>query len=123
MKLQDVTSADKVGPEERERQLRERYKQADAAREAFWRTLGTLDAQTLTPIAGGDEWPGRRQAWRLIHRPSGNKLLVTDGMSDFDADSDKPSVGFGLELALETNDLQGPMHHSWQHQVLARVGD
>lgn len=123
MKFQDVTGPGEANPEERERQRMERYKRTDTLREGFWRTLGTLDAQTLTPIAGGDEWPGRRQAWRLIHRPSGSKLLVTDGMSDFDADSDEPSVGFGLELALETDDLQGPMHHSWQYQVLARVGD
>ena len=105
------------------RQLQERYKHTDAAREAFWRTLGALDPQTLTPIAGGDEWPGRRQAWRLIHRPAGSTLLVTDGMSDFDADSDEPSVGFELELALETDEPLGPMAHSWQYQVLARVGD
>ena len=101
----------------------DRYKKTDAAREAFWRTLGTLDPLTLTPIAGGDEWPGRRQAWRLIHRTAGGTLLVTDGMSDFDADSDEPSVGFGLELALETDEPLGPMAHSWQYQVLTRVGD
>lgn len=55
--------------------------QTDAAREAFWRTLGKLDEEVILPIVVGVGWPARRQVWRVIHRPEGRTLLATDGLS------------------------------------------
>jgi len=123
--FQEVTGPSEITPEERERnrKLRERYKQTDSARGAFWRTLGKVDEETLIPIVVGGGWPVRRQAWRLIHRPGGSTLLVTDGLSDFDVDREELSVGFGLELALETDEPLGVVQHSWQQRLLERVGD
>ncbi|HEX8698493.1 MAG TPA: DUF1629 domain-containing protein [Myxococcaceae bacterium] len=125
VKFQEVTGPSDISPEERERRrkLMKRYEQTDAAREAFWSTLGQLDKDALIPIVVWGGWPAHRQAWRLIHRLGGSTLLVTDGMSDFDVDSEEPSVGFGLELALETDELQGPVQHSWQQRLLERVGE
>jgi hypothetical protein len=125
VKFQEVTGPSEVSPEERERsrKLRERYKQTDTAREAFWRTLGRLDEELLIPIVAGGSWPARRQAWRLVHRPGGSSLLVTDGLSDFYVDREEPSVGFGLELALETDEPLGRVDQSWQQRLLERVGD
>lgn len=125
VKFQEVTGPSEISPEERERRrkLLEHYKQTDTARGAFWRTLGKLDEEALIPIVAGGSWPARRQAWRLIHRSGGGTLLVTDGMSDFHVDREEPSVGFGLELALETDEPLGSVQHSWQQRLLERVGD
>ncbi|EAU62061.1 conserved hypothetical protein [Stigmatella aurantiaca DW4/3-1] len=95
----------------------------DAAREAFWRTLGRLDEEAIIPIVVGGSWPARRQVWRIIHRPGGRTLLVTDGLSDFFVDRSEPSVGFGLELALETNEPLGDVEKSWPLLLLERVGN
>jgi len=124
--FQEVTGPSEISPEERERNrtLRERYQQTNLARGAFWPTLGKLDEEALIPIVVGGNWPARRQAWRLIHRSGGSTLLVTDGMSDFHVDREEPSVGFGLELALETDEpLGSSVQHNWQQRLLERVGD
>lgn len=125
VKFQEVTGPSEVSPEERERRRRllELREQTDAAREAFWRTLGKLDEEALVPIVVGGGWPARRQVWRIIHRPQGRTLLVTDGLSDFFVDGVEPSVGFGLELALETDGPLESVEQSWQQQLLERVGD
>src|SRR5215217_7169749 len=57
--------------------------EGDAARSAFWRTLGKLDEEVIIPIVVGGNWPARRQMWRVIHREHGRTLLVTHGLSDF----------------------------------------
>ena len=125
VKFQDVTGPNKEGPEEseRSRKLRERYEQTITAREAFWRTLGQLDETSLVPIVVWGGWPGDRQAWRRIDRAGGSTLLVTDGMSDFDVAREEPSVGFGLELALETEEPLENVQQSWQQRLLERVGE
>jgi hypothetical protein len=95
----------------------------DTAREAFWRTLGKLGEEVITLIVVGGSWPARRQVWRVIHRPGGRTLLVTDGLSDFFVDRAEPSVGFGLELALETDESLNGVEKSWLLLLLKRVGD
>jgi hypothetical protein len=125
VKFQEVTGSSELSPVEREhnRKLLERLKQVAAAREAFWRTLGGLDEESLVPIIVGAGWPAQRQAWRLIHRAGGGTLLVTDGLSDPDVNREEPSVGFGLELALETDELAERVEQRWQQRLLQRVGD
>ncbi|WP_225409275.1 imm11 family protein [Stigmatella hybrida] len=125
VKFTEVTGPSELSPEERERnrKLIELREQTDAAREAFWRTLGRLDEEVIIPIVVGGSWPARRQVWRIIHRPSGRTLLVTDGFSDYFADHVEPSVGFGLELALETDEPLQDAEQSWPLLLLERVGD
>ncbi|MFY2561714.1 imm11 family protein [Corallococcus terminator] len=127
-KFQEVTGPSAISPEERARnhQLMALADQADAARQVFWRTLGKLDEEVIIPIVVGGNWPARRQMWRVIHRENGRTLLVTHGLSDFffvDGVDPEPSVGFGLELALETNEPQAHVEKSWLLQLLERVGD
>jgi hypothetical protein len=69
--------------------------------------------------------PGRgcKGVWRIIHRPGGRTLLVTDGLSDFFVDRAEPSVGFGLELALETDEPLQEAEKSWPLLLLERVAE
>ncbi|SEU07719.1 imm11 family protein [Stigmatella erecta] len=125
VKFTEVTGPSAISPEERERNRRliELREQTDAAREAFWRTLGRLDEEAIIPMVVGGAWPARRQVWRIIHRPGGRTLLVTDGLSDFFVDRVEPSVGFGLELALETDEPLQDAEKSWPLLLLERVAD
>ncbi|HZH14664.1 MAG TPA: DUF1629 domain-containing protein [Archangium sp.] len=124
-KFTEVTGPSARTPEEREqrRKSRERREQTDAARQAFWRTLGTLDKSAIIPLVVGGPWPAGREVWRVIRRPEGRTLLVTDGLSDYFADRQEPSVGFGLELALETDAAVKEAHKGWPSVLLERVGD
>ena len=123
--FKEVTGPSPISLEERERNRRllALRAQTDAAREAFWRTLGKLDEEVILPIVVGGGWPARRQVWRVIHRPERRTLLVTDGLSDFFADREEPSVGYGLELALETDESLGEAGQSWPLLLLERVGN
>lgn len=61
--------------------------QSSAAREKLWSSLGTLEpfalSQNLSAAAAtGPKWPALQQSFRLIHRPNGSVLLVSDGLSD-----------------------------------------
>jgi hypothetical protein len=124
-KFEEVTGPSAIRPEERERNRRllALRDETDAARKAFWRTLGRLDEEAVIPIVVGGGWPARRQVWRVIHRAEGRTLVVTDGLSDFFVDRVEPSVGFGLELALETNEPLGDVEKSWPLLLLDRVGN
>jgi hypothetical protein len=125
VKFKEVTGPSAISPEEREqnRRLLELREQTNTAREAFWRTLGKLDEEVIIPIVVGGSWPARRQVWRVIHRPGGRTRLVTDGLSDFFVDRAEPSVGFGLELALETDEPLKGAEQSWPLLLLERVAD
>jgi hypothetical protein len=125
LSFKEVTGPSALSPEERERNRRllELREQTDTARGSFWRTLGKLDEEVIIPIVVGGSWPARRQVWRVIHRPGGRTLLVTDGLSDFFVDRVDPSVGFGLELALETDEPLLEAEKSWPLLLLERVGD
>jgi hypothetical protein len=108
----------------RERAHTDWPRQVDAAREAAWRTLGELEEESIVPIVpGGPAWPGQRQAWRVIHREGRRLLLVTDGLSDPFPGEEVPSVGFGLELAIETDEPVKDVQGSWALGVLQRVAN
>ncbi|WP_375742838.1 suppressor of fused domain protein [Corallococcus interemptor] len=121
MAFREVTGPSEVTPEQREhsRKLKVLYDRTETARTAFWRTLGTLDDKAILPIVVGGGWPARRQVWRVIHRPEGRTLFVTDGLSDFFVDTVEPSVGFGLELALETDEPKA----TWPVTLLERIAN
>ncbi|WP_228558583.1 DUF1629 domain-containing protein [Myxococcus sp. AB056] len=124
-RFEEVTGPSAISQEERERnrKLLALRGQTDAAREAFWRTLGKLDEEVIIPIVVGGGWPARRQVWRVIHRAEARTLLVTDGLLDFFVDRVEPSVSFGLELALETNEPLTDAERSWPLLLLERVGN
>lgn len=80
---------------------------ACAARDAFYASLGTPDADVLAPLLnpsfmGGPRWPSLRQAWRVIRRPD-SIIIASDGLSDpFEDDDDifEP-LGHLLEVCVE----------------------
>ena len=78
----------------------------------------------LSPsFLGAPAWPGQRQAWRVIRRSGGRTLLVTNGLSDPSLEHEKPSLGFGLELALEIDEPVKNVQGNWALQLLQRVAD
>ncbi len=66
----------------------ELLEQSSAARERVWRSLGSLEPFALgqspgsSSLMAGPKWPAVRQSFRVIHRPSGNVMIVSDGLSD-----------------------------------------
>jgi hypothetical protein len=124
-KFTSVTGPSTITPEERarDRKSRELLETAAAAREAAWRTLGSLDKEVFMPIAMSEAWPGQRQLWSVIRREAGRTLLVTHGLSDPFIDSLEPSVGFGLELALEVDASVKDISKGWPLLLLDRVAE
>jgi hypothetical protein len=120
-----ATGPSSVSPEQRARSRKwsELLDTAEAAREATWRTLGSLDKDVITPIAMSDSWPGHRRLWRVIRRESGRILIVSHGLSDCFYEQMAPSVGFGLELALETDVAVKDVLKGWPLLLLERVAD
>jgi len=91
------------------------------AREAAFRAMGELEEESIIPIIPeGETWPSGRQAWRIIHRPGGRTVCVTDGLSDPFLDQKEPSLGYGIELAIETDEPVGD-DGGWLLQLLRRV--
>lgn len=126
LRFTEVTGPSPISDEERayKRKCRELLDPPPAARQAAWKSLGRLDELAVAPRALCYEWPGHRQDWALIHREAGRLLLVSEGLSDPFIAKLEPSVGFGLELALETeptelavDDIEG----SWPYRLLERV--
>ncbi|MBM7112306.1 imm11 family protein [Archangium primigenium] len=122
LRFEEVTGPSDLSAEEKAwaRAARARRERVDRARDAFWRTLGTLDTDTI-PLVGFGPWPSHRQIWRVIRRPNGHTLIVTDGLSDYFLDSTEDSVGFGLELSLETDATFPRLYTSWPTLLLQRV--
>jgi hypothetical protein len=124
-KFLEVTGPSTISAEERarDRKCRELLESAETAREEAWRTLGMLDEEVFMPIAMSDSWPGQRQLWRVIRREAGRTLLVTHGLSDPFIERLEPSVGFGLELALEVDAAVKDISKGWPLMLLDRVAD
>ncbi|ATB42785.1 hypothetical protein CYFUS_008264 [Cystobacter fuscus] len=124
-KFKEVTGPSAISAEERARdqKSRELFEQADTAREAAWSSLGSLDKEVFMPIAMSGSWPGHRQLWRVIRREAGRTLLVTHGLSDPFIERLEPSVGFGLELALEVDAAVKDISKGWPLLLLNRVAD
>lgn len=67
--------------------LEEILDKSSKAREACWESLGSLEPLVLSHLInpalnGGPKWPALRQSFRLIRRPKGTTMLVSDGLSD-----------------------------------------
>jgi hypothetical protein len=126
LEFREVTGPSPISDEERayKRKCRELLEPPPAARRAAWKSLGTLDELAVAPRAICYEWPGYRQNWGIIHREPRHTLLVSEGLSDPFIARLEPSVGFGLELALETERTELPLdsiEESWPYMLLARV--
>ncbi|WNG16339.1 imm11 family protein [Cystobacter fuscus] len=126
LKFREVTGPGPISDEERayKRKCRELLEPPPAARRVAWKSLGALDELTVAPGAICYEWPGHRQDWGLIHREAGRLLLVSEGLSDPFISRLEPSVGFGLELALETDAIEVPrdaIGQCWPYLLLKRV--
>ncbi|PTL85810.1 imm11 family protein [Vitiosangium sp. GDMCC 1.1324] len=126
LKFTEVTGPSPISDEERayKRKCNELLDPPPAARRAAWSSLGTLDKLAVAPRAICYEWPGYRQNWAVIHREAGRLLLVSEGLSDPFIARMEPSVGFGLELALETEPTELPLDaigRSWPYLLLERV--
>ena len=126
LEFTEVTGPSPISDEERayKRRCRELLEPPPAARRAAWKSLGMLDELAVAPRAICYEWPGHRQDWASIHREAGRLLLVSEGLSDPFISRLEPSVGFGLELALETEPEELPLdaiEGSWPYILLERV--
>lgn len=126
LKFVEVTGPSPLSDEERayKQRCRELLEPPPAARHAAWRSLGTLEKLAVAPRAICYEWPAHRQDWAIIHREGGRLLLVSEGLSDPFITRLEPSVGFGLELALETKPAELPLdaiEGSWPYVLLERV--
>ncbi|OJT18394.1 hypothetical protein BO221_40710 [Archangium sp. Cb G35] len=124
--FREVTGPSPISDEERayKRRCRELLEPPPAARRAAWKSLGRLDEMAVAPRAICYEWPGHRQDWAIIHREAGRILLVSEGLSDPFIARLEPSVGFGLELVLETEQAELPLdaiEGSWPYMLLDRV--
>jgi hypothetical protein len=103
---------------------------ACAARDAFYATLGAVDADVLAPLVnpafmGGPRWPSLRQAWRVIRR-NDSILIASDGLSDPFEDDDDVFVPRGhlLEVCIEAplSVFNGdPLQASWLFDLIYQV--
>ncbi|HLM44402.1 MAG TPA: DUF1629 domain-containing protein [Myxococcaceae bacterium] len=137
LEFTEVTGPSPISDDERayKQRCRELLDPPKAARRAAWKSLGSVDPLAVAPRAICYEWPGYRQDWAIIHREAGRILLVSEGLSDPFIATLEPSVGFGLELALETERTELPLDKFelvdnielerswWPHKLLKRVLD
>ena len=103
---------------------------ACAARDAFYATLGDVDADVLAPLVnpafmGGPRWPSLRQAWRVIRRAD-TIVIASDGLSDPFEDDDDVFVPRGhlLEVCIEAPLSAfdgGAVQASWLFDVIYQV--
>jgi hypothetical protein len=135
LEFTEVTGPSPISDEERayKRRCSELLEPPPAARRAAWKSLGRLDELTVAPRDGSDAFPAYGLDWAIIHREAGRILLVSQGLSDPFIAKMEPSVGFGLELALETEGAELPLDRFelpdnmelertwWPHKLLRRV--
>lgn len=103
---------------------------ACATRDAFYASLGAMDADVLAPLLnpafmGGPRWPSLRQAWRVIRRAD-SIIIASDGLSDPFEDDDDVFVPRGhlLEVCIEAplSAFDGQeVAHSWLFDVIYQV--
>ncbi len=137
LRFTEVTGPSPISDEERayKRRCSELLDPPPAARRAVWKSLGRLDNLAVAPRGGSYAFPAYRLDWAIIHRDAGRILLVSEGLSDPFIAKLEPSVGFGLELALETEGAELPLNKFelvdnmelerswWPHKLLKRVLD
>jgi len=135
LEFTEVTGPSPISDEERayKRRCSELLEPPLAARRAVWKSLGRLDNLAVAPRDASYAFPAYRLDWAIIHREAGRILLVSEGLSDPFIAKMEPSVGFGLELALETEGTELPLDRFelvdnielertwWPYKLLRRV--
>jgi len=98
-----------------------------------YRNLGSLEEFALTeaaqaPLVGAPRWPSQTQTFRVIRRPNGNIIIISDGLSDpfDDLQADANVNGWGLEFFIETpaaeiGTMPSELKASWQFHLLYTV--
>lgn len=103
-----------------------RLEQFAAARRQYWTQFGAVDGDVigylLSPeLRGYPAWPTTRQAYLVVRTPD-TVILASDGMSDLFVDTDRQEAGFGSEVFIETDAVQGigieAIRESWQFQLI-----
>jgi hypothetical protein len=105
--------------------------ESENARLSCYSRLGRLDEMALQAsqqTIGVPRWPSGRQHFRVVHRPGGKVMLISDGLSDpfDDLQPEANQNGLGLEFFLETPALEiasspSEIKASWQFQLLYTV--
>lgn len=108
--------------------------QSQSARLKCYNSIGKLDPMALQAshqgesLVGGPRWPSGHQYFRMIHRPCGTIVLISDGLSDpfDDLQPEANQNGFGLEFYIETpaeelGKSSNEVKSSWQFQLLYTV--
>jgi hypothetical protein len=99
----------------------------EEARLAFFRTLGKPDEQVWLPTAvpntpGGPRWP-QQPAWHRI-RAGSQTIISSSGLTDPFEEADQPNLGYGVEVALATNDeIPEQLHPSWLLDLAVAVSN
>ena len=103
-----------------------RFAQFASARRDYWAQFGAVDDDVigyfLSPeLQGYPAWPTTRQAYLVVRTPE-TVILASDGMSDLFVDTSSQEPGFGSEVFLETDALQGAgieaIRASWHFQLI-----
>lgn len=100
---------------------------ATAARDLAFRAMGEPRAGALAPLidpalVGGPTWPGEKQSFRVVDRPT-SVLLASDGLSSPDrAPNGLGKLGLGLEIVAETDDtLPADVRASWLFAMVYEI--
>jgi hypothetical protein len=103
------------------------FQESCSRRDAFWKSVGKMDADVLAPMinpafAGGPRWPSMRQAFATVRCPT-TTIIASDGLSDpFDDQSENSDGdaynGFGLEIYAETPGDLADVKGSWQFDLV-----
>jgi hypothetical protein len=100
---------------------------ATAARDLALRAIGEPREGALAPLidpalVGGPTWPGERQSFRVVDRPT-STVLASDGLSSPDRAPDGlGKLGLGLEIVAETDDaLPADLRGSWLFAMVYEI--
>ena len=108
----------------------DRLRMASEARQqalalAFDSELALLTS-LMGPMSDGPEWPAAA-AW-LAARRHGNACIISDGLSDPFVERDRPETGLGVEVYLESPDVNLPedapltaLADTWLFPTLAEI--
>ena len=97
----------------------------------FWKKIGTVDPDVITPLINTafnsnlPKWPSLEQSFITLKKANGNTVIATDGLSSpFDPSlghTEENSDGFGLELYVETDEQITDLIHSYQFNLVYQM--
>lgn len=97
----------------------------EAIQKRFNENIAPLSS-LMGPMSDGPEWPSGA-AWLATHH-KGNACIISDGLSDPWVERDKPETGLGLEVFIETPDIDLPdnqdltkLADTWMFPMMAEI--